>query len=363
MENISITTYSGVGVDTEQEDIGLQRLVARVQQTWTRGEGIGSIKLNIGFFANVIDLGGIGLAITTDGVGTKVLIAQMMDKYDTIGIDCVAMNVNDLICVGAKPISLVDYIALQDADPDFLDDISKGLCEGANIANISISGGEIAQLRDIIKGYDQKNGFDIAGAAVGIVPLDNIIVGQNIKEGDVIIGLESNGVHSNGLTLARRVFFEQNNYTIDTIFPSLECKLGEELLKPTYIYVKEILDILDHKIPVKALVHITSDGFLNLTRVISEVGYVIEWLPHIPPVFSLIQELGNVSDEEMFRVYNMGVGFCVVVPDNETERVLSIIHSHDKRAHKIGYVVSDKERRVFIKPKNLVGKGKRFIKS
>ena len=246
--------------------------------------------------------------------------------------------------------------------PDLLDEISKGLCDGANIANISISGGEIAQIRDIIKGYGNKNGFDLAGAAVGIVPLDKIIVGQNIKEGDTIIGMESNGIHSNGVTLTRRVFFEQNNYSIDTIVPSIKCKLGEELLRPTFIYVKEVLDILDHEIPVKALVHITSDGFLNLTRVASEVGYIIEWLPRIPPIFSLIQELGNVSDEEMFSIYNMGIGFCVIVPDSETERVLSIIHSHGKRAYKIGRVISDKERRVFIKPKNLAGKGKQFLK-
>ncbi|HEU4340834.1 MAG TPA: phosphoribosylformylglycinamidine cyclo-ligase, partial [Candidatus Binatia bacterium] len=300
-------TYQSAGVDAPREELVLQRIIKHFRKTWPQSDGLGSVKLDIGYFANVIDIGGVGLAITADGVGTKLLIAQLMQDYKTIGIDCVAMNVNDLLCVGAKPISMVDYIAVQEAKPDLLEDIAIGLCEGAKRANISIPGGEIAQLRDVIKGHKEGYGFDLAGMAVGIVPLDGIIVGQNIQEGDLVIGIESNGVHSNGLTLARRVFFEQNTFTVDAMFPSLEASLGKELLKPTHIYVKEALDILDQGIPVKALVHITSDGFLNLTRVVAEVGYIIDELPEPPQIFSLIQSYGNITDEQMFTVYNMGI--------------------------------------------------------
>ncbi len=356
-------TYLDAGVDTEAEDVALNRLTDRVRQTWPRAEGFGSVQLDIGFFANVVDIGGVGLAVTTDGVGTKALVAQMLGKYDTIGIDCVAMNVNDLLCVGARPVSMVDYLAIQRLDPDLVDEIVRGLCDGARMANISICGGEMAQLQDIVKGYEDKVGFDLAGTAVGTVALDKIIVGQDIEEGDVVIGIESNGVHSNGLTLARRVFVEQNNIALDKSFPTLDSSLGEELLRPTFIYVREALDILESGITVKAFIHITSDGFLNLTRVASKTGYVIDELPPPPPVFSLIQESGGISDEEMFRVYNMGIGFCIVVPENQAQSVLTIVQSHNKKAHKIGYAIPDVEKRVFIKEHTLVGKGSRFVKA
>ena len=357
------TTYQNAGVDVDQEEEALKPLIQHIKGTWPKGGGIGSVKLDIGFFANVIDLGGMGLALTTDSVGSKVLIAQMADKYDTVGIDCVAMNVNDLLCVGARPISLIDYIAIQTAKPDLMDEISKGLCEGANMANVSVSGGETAQLDDVIKGYKEGYGFDLVGMAVGTVPLDNIIVGENIQEDDIVIGIESNGIHSNGLTLARRIFFEKNDYAIDSTFPELDHTLGEELLRPTHIYVREVLDILDQEISVKALIHNTSDGFLNLNRVVSEVGYVIEELPPIPPIFSLIKNLGGIVDKEMFKVYNMGIGFCIVVSPHETERVISIIESHGKNAYKIGRAVADKERRVTIEPYKLEGKGKEFYEN
>lgn len=356
-------SYQDAGVDTEREEEGLKLLVSRIKKTWPSGEGFGSVKLDIGFFANVIDLGGIGLAISADGVGSKVLVAQMMGKYDTVGIDCVAMNVNDILCVGARPVSMVDYIAIQEAKPRLLDEIAIGLCEGAKMANISISGGEIAQLQDIINGQEEGYGFDLAGMAVGTVALDKFIIGKNIDDGDVIIGLESNGIHSNGATLARRTFFQQNNFTIQSEFSELDCPLGEELLKPTYIYVKEIMEMLDLGLAIKALVHITSDGFLNLTRGVSAVAYHIEELPPIPPIFELIQKYGRIPDEEMFRVYNMGIGFCILVSPKDADRVISIARSHGKRARRIGYATPDELRRVYVGEKGLVGQGKRFEKA
>lgn len=355
-------SYQDAGVDTEKEEEGLKLLVSRIKKTWPGGKEFGSVKLDIGYFANVIDLGGIGLAISADGVGTKVLIAQMMDKYDTVGIDCVAMNVNDIICVGARPVSMVDYIAIQEAKPRLLDEIAIGLCEGAKRANISISGGEIAQLQDIINGQEEGYGFDLAGMAVGTVALDKIIIGKNINDGDVIIGLESNGIHSNGATLARQAFFQKNKFTVKSTFPELDCPLGEELLKPTFIYVRETMEMLDLGLDIKALVHITSDGFLNLTRVESAVAYHIEKLPPIPPIFDLIKKFGKITDEEMFRVYNMGIGFCVLVSPKDADRVISIARSHGKRAHRIGYAKADELRRVYVQEKDLVGQGKRFEK-
>jgi phosphoribosylformylglycinamidine cyclo-ligase len=356
----SQTTYTSAGVDIDKVDVGLQRLISRVRETWPRHGAIGAVKLDIGYYANVIDLGGQGLAITTDGVGTKVLIAQLMAKYDTIGIDCVAMNVNDLLCVGATPVSMVDYLAVEEPDTELIDEISVGLCEGAKQANVSICGGEIAQLREILTGPGAGRAFDLAGTAVGIVALDRIITGSDLVDGDVLLGIESNGVHSNGLTLARQVLFQRNQYSVDSVLPGLSCTLGEELLKPTHIYVPEVLALLEQGVSVKALAHITGDGLLNLTRVSSDVGYVIDNLPPVPPIFSLIQEHGNIPDEEMFRVFNMGIGFCIVVPGNEVGRARSIVESHGTRVYELGHVVADDERRIFIKQKSLVGSGKEF---
>ena len=207
MANLNLVTeelhsvYEEAGVNTREVDAGLRGIVSRIKQTWPK-DGFGKVQLDIGYFANVIDIGGgVGIGICTDGVGSKSIITQMMDRYDTIGIDCVAMNVNDLICVGAKPASLVDYIAVEASDARVLDQIGIGLAEGARLAEISISGGEIAQLKDTI------HGFDLVGTAIGRVDLDKVLVGQDVVEGDVVIGIRGNGIHCNGLSLARKVAF------------------------------------------------------------------------------------------------------------------------------------------------------------
>jgi phosphoribosylformylglycinamidine cyclo-ligase len=356
-------TYQAAGVDNERIDLGLKRMIDRVRQTWPQKNEPGALQLDIGHYASVINAGGMGLAITTDGIGTKAIIAQMVDRYDTVGIDCVAMNVNDLICVGATPLSMVDYIAVQQAHPDLLDDLSKGLCAGAELANISISGGETAQLPSVITGYKAGYGFDLAGTAVGTVALDKIIVGRDIEPGDVLVGIESSGIHSNGLTLARHIFFEQHDYQVDARFPELHQSIGDELLAPTHIYVREALAVIASDVALKALIHITGDGFLNLSRVDAVVGFVIDHLPPVPPIFPLMQQLGRVSDEEMFRVFNMGIGFCMIVPARDADRVISMVREHGKKAYAIGYAVSDPEKQIHIKPKGLVSKGKAFVKS
>ena len=351
--------YAKTGVSTEQADAGLNRLTENIKETWDD-----RVLLELGHFANVIDIGGQGVAFCTDGVGSKAMVAQMLDRYDTIGIDCVAMNVNDLICVGATPISMVDYIAVETADPRMLEEISIGLTKGAKQAGISISGGEIAQLPGMIHGSREAHGFDLVGAAVGHVDLSKILVGRDIQAGDVIIGVASNGIHSNGLTLARHVFFERSGFGIDDKIDGLEQTLGEELLKPTHIYVREALEILEAVPGVKGLVHITSDGFLNLTRMQPErqIGYVIEELPHIPAIFELIQKLGSITDEEMFHVYNMGVGFCYIAEEASSDAILEILAANGRDASRIGTVKDIESNTVRIEQKSLVGEGKTFRK-
>src|SRR3984893_12643444 len=265
--------YKTAGVDTDATQFGLRRIVERIKETWPAPGGLGAVKLDIGYFANVIDIGGVGLAISTDGVGSKSIIAQMMRRYDTIGIDCVAMNVNDVLCVGARPVSMVDYIGVEESDAEMLGAIAIGLSAGAKQAGVSISGGEISPLKDVMRG------FDLVGTAVGLVPLDRIITGRNLAPGDIIIGLESSGIHSNGLTLARHVFFERAKLPIAHVFPELGIPLGEELLRPTLIYVPEILEIIGNIRGLKALINTTGDGLLNLPRVDARVGFLIDNLP------------------------------------------------------------------------------------
>jgi phosphoribosylformylglycinamidine cyclo-ligase len=346
--------HKTAGVDIDAAEAGLQQIIANIKQTWPAPGSLGAVKLDIGYFANVIDIGGIGLAICTDGVGSKTIIAQMMNRYDTIGIDCVAMNVNDAICVGARPVSMVDYIAIERADADILGAIAKGLAAGARQAGISISGGEISQLGEVIRG------LDLIGMAVGIVPLDRIITGRELAPGDVVIGLESNGIHSNGLTLARHVFFERAELTIEHVFPELGIRLGEELLRPTLIYVPEILDVINNVPTVKALINITGDGLLNLPRVDAKVGFLIDDLPPVPPIFRLIQGQGDLSTAEMFEVYNMGVGFCVLVSERDAAMTLSMLQRHSRRARVIGRVIDDENKGVYVPRERLIGHGKAF---
>lgn len=351
------TAHRDAGVDIDEADEGLHLLVEHITQTWPPRNQFGGVQLAIGYFANIIDIGGgVGLAISTDGVGSKALIAQMMNKYDTIGIDCVAMNVNDLICVGARPISLVDYIAVERVSAAVLEAIGIGLAEGARQAQISISGGEIAQLEDII------NGFDLAGTAVGIVPLDKVITGRHIAPGDRIIGLASSGIHSNGLTLARKAFFKRPQpLALDQPVPGTDTSLGEELLRPTLIYVREVMDIIAQVPDVKALVNITGDGLLNLHRVDNpNVGFVIDRMPHTPAIFKMIQAHYPISDAEMFEVYNMGVGFCIIVGEGDVAVVQSVLQKHGRQSWVIGEVIEDQTNGVYLPRQRLKGHKKRF---
>ncbi|MCZ6605993.1 MAG: phosphoribosylformylglycinamidine cyclo-ligase [Alphaproteobacteria bacterium] len=347
--------YRQAGVDTDEAESGLRKLVKRIEASWPAGLR-NSVRLPVGYYANVVEFNGKGLALCTDGVGSKTLIAQALGKFDTIGIDCVAMNVNDLICVGARPISFLDYVVVEKLDADFLDKLSIGLTNGAQQAGVSITGGETSQLKDIV------SGFDLVGMAVGEVELDRVIVGDNLRSGDVIIGIGSNGIHSNGLTLARYVFFEKNNFDLDHRFKELDVSIGEELLKPTKIYVPEVLELLEQSDGIRALANITGDGLLNLTRVhIENISFVIENLLPIPPIFELIEKYGEIDVTEMFGVFNMGIGFCVVVDPTYADKALVILAEYDQPAAVIGHVIADTSKKVYVKQRNIVGEGKNFF--
>ncbi len=361
--------YRTAGVDSIGEADALGALTDRIRRTFTfagaPGEP-GAVVLDLGYFANVIEIGGgQGLAVSTDGVGTKLLVAEMMEKYDTVGIDCVAMNVNDVLCVGARPITLLDYIAVERTDARVLGEIAEGLVRGAEEARISIAGGELAQVAEMIRGVRPGSGFDIVGTAVGLVPLDRILVGEGLGDGDIVIGLASTGIHSNGLTLARRALFDSAGYAIDRRLDDLGRSLGEELLEPTRIYVRPVLALLETVAGVKALAHITGDGLLNLLRVRSDVGFEMTDLPEPPPIFALIQEAGNVDAAEMYRVFNMGVGFAIVVAEEAADRALDALHrAGAPDARIIGRVLADAPGKLRIPAVGLTGtRGEGFLRS
>jgi phosphoribosylformylglycinamidine cyclo-ligase len=353
-------TYGDVGVVAAGRDEGTLGDLGR----WvTRTFGLNPVRplLPLGYYANILPLTAeLGLAISTDGVGTKILVAQEMGVYDTVGIDCVAMNANDVVCVGARPISMVDYIAVQRADPGFLGEIAKGLYAGAEAAGINIPAGEIAQVREMIHGSRDDFGFDLVGTCVGTVPLDRILIGRDVRAGDAVVGIASSGIHSNGFTLARKVLTAQAGLRYSDRIAELGATLGETLLTPTSIYVKEAVAMLDAGLAVKAFIHVTGDGFLNLTRVEAPVGFVVDHLLPVPPIFDLIQRHGAIAAAEMFRVYNMGVGFCVVVDPRDADAVVSLATRHGKAAAVVGRAVRDPSRRVWIPSRRLVGRDDAF---
>jgi phosphoribosylformylglycinamidine cyclo-ligase len=316
-------TYAKAGVDFRKEDRAVRGIQAWVRKTFAFRDGkMGAVMEDVGAFANLIDMGDFALAFCTDGVGSKVIIASELEKYDTVGIDCVAMNVNDAICLGAEPISMVDYLALQRTNDEMAKEISKGLYEGAKQAGIAIVGGETASLPDIITGIDGR-GFDLAAAVIGIVKKDRIITGEKIVPGDVVLGFKSSGIHSNGLTLARKV---------------IPRNMWMNLLTPTRIYVKEVMELVG-KYDIHGMANITGGGFLNLCRLTNH-GFVLDGMPEPHMIFKKIQELGKISDEEMYRTFNMGVGYCAVVSEADGR---DIVEKYGEKFEltKVGSVVKE----------------------
>jgi phosphoribosylformylglycinamidine cyclo-ligase len=316
--------------------------------------------LALGYFANVIPVGGNqGIAISTDGVGTKLLVAEAVGKYDTVGIDCVAMNVNDVLCVGATPISMVDYSAVEEPRPELLEAIARGLCRGCELARINVPGGELAHVPEMLRGVRKGHAFDLVGTCIGTVEMSAILAGDRVEPGDVLLGLESNGLHSNGYTVARRVLTERMGLRYDSHVPELGATLGEELLRPTRIYVSEVLALLASGVGVRALAHMTGGGLWNLVRTQAAVGFRIEFWPEPGAIFRLLRE-GGVADEQAFSEFNMGIGFCIVVAREDADRATRLLRQENATVHELGSVIAGPARCIEFPARGLVGTDGRF---
>jgi phosphoribosylformylglycinamidine cyclo-ligase len=353
---MSAHSYEEAGVQGQGD--ALSSVIQHLGPTLDFPDGVETLT-RFGQYASVLKVSEeFAIAISTDGVGTKTIVASTLGRYDTIGYDCVAMNVNDVLCVGATPIAMVDYLGVNTLDAGRTDEILRGLAGASKEAGIAIPGGELAQLPEVIgsdgKGPGDDKAFDLVGTCVGVVHPDKVIVGQDVEVGDTIIGIASSGVHSNGLTLARSVLLEQAGLSYDASVPELGRSLGEELLEPTEIYVRAVLPLWKAGLQTRGLAHITSDGLANLCRLDAEVGYKIDALPPTPAIFTLIQERGNIDAAEMYRVFNMGIGFVVIVPPDEAEAAIRTITEAGYAPHRIG-TVTDEPGRVTIEQAALVG--------
>ncbi|MDP4157003.1 MAG: phosphoribosylformylglycinamidine cyclo-ligase [Bacillota bacterium] len=332
--------YKEAGVNIEAGYEAVTRMKKHVQKTVRAG-----VLGGLGGFGGMFDLSVLNLkepvlVSGTDGVGTKLMIAFMMDRHDTIGIDAVAMCVNDIVVQGAEPLYFLDYIACGAADPAKIEAIVKGVADGCEQAGCALIGGETAEMPGL---YDE-NEYDLAGFAVGAAEKSKLITGETIQPGDVLIGLSSSGIHSNGYSLVRKVFFNDAKWPLTKYVDELGCTLGEELLKPTKIYVKPILAALK-KFNLKGLAHITGGGFIeNIPRMLPDgLGVKIKensW--PIPPVFHLISKLGQIESKEMYNVFNMGIGMVIAVSKEEAPGLLELLSQSGEKAFEIGEV-TDKQ--------------------
>jgi len=318
-------TYAESGVDIEKEELAIKGILSSIK---SQRKGVG--KPLGGHYAGMIEFGEYALVLCTDGVGSKVEIASELKKWDTVGIDCIAMNVNDAICVGAEPLAFVDYLAIDDPKPEITKEIGKGLAKGAEISNISIIGGETASLPEVI------NGFDLAGTCLAYVKKNDIVTGETIVPGDAIIGIASSGIHSNGYTLARKVIQHSNlSYTDkfpDGFYP--DETIGEVLLTPTNIYVKETVELLKN-VDVHGVSHITGGGLRNLPRLNKNVKFVIDEPFEPQPIYTFLQKYGNIEDKEMYQTFNMGMGLAIIVSEKDVEKSISILEKHSSANVKV----------------------------
>ncbi len=307
-------TYAKAGVDIREEADTVEALVGAL--TTGREGAVQPLELP-GHFAGGVRLGDTALILCTDGVGSKVQVARALSRYDTIGVDCMAMNVNDAVCVGAEPVAFVDYLAVDAHEEGFAQAIGEGLARGAREANVAIVGGETATLPGVV------DGFDIAGTCLATCPVEELVTGEEVAEGDVIIGLPSDGIHSNGLTLARTAVDEAGLGYTDSV-PELDAPIGEALLTPTRIYVREALAVAG-AVDVHGFVHVTGGGVHNFPRLREDVAYVLDGFPDPPSVFEAIQRLGDVPTRELYETFNMGVGFAIVVDADDADAALAAL--------------------------------------
>ncbi|TLZ58442.1 MAG: phosphoribosylformylglycinamidine cyclo-ligase [Methanobacteriota archaeon] len=307
-----VRTYAEAGVNIDAKGAQVRALVDRLT---FRRRGVGRPWGPKGHFAGFVDMGRYGLGMCTDSVGTKVFVANEMRRWDTVGVDCVAANVNDMVCAGAEPIAFVDYVAVDTQDPELPRQLGVGLDAGAREANVTIVGGELAVMPELL------NGFDLVGACVGVVDKAKIIDGRGIRPGDRILGIPSSGFHCNGYTLIRRVLRDRAVTVMDPV-PKDGRPWGEVLLEPTRIYVRPVLDAI-RRGKVSGLANITGGGLRNLVRLRPRVEFRITDPLPVPPEFLAIQELAGIEDREMYETFNMGMGFAVIAPAKSVAKVLA----------------------------------------
>jgi len=330
--------YKKAGVDIDKAD----KIVDKIKEIAHRKDE--NVIGGIGNFGALYKFGDSVLVSGTDGVGTKLKVAFLMDRHDTVGIDLVAMNVNDIITKGAKPLFFLDYISSGKLKPEIIEELITGIVRGCDEAGCSLIGGETAEMPD----FYSENEYDLVGFVVGAVKANKIIDGTKVKTGNKIVGIKSSGLHSNGFSLIRKLFFDHLMLKVDTFVPELGKTLGEELLTPTRIYSKKIQNIIDKfGENIQGMAHITGGGFLNIRRINEQKGYVIDKLPEIPAIFNLTQEKGNISSFEMFKTFNMGVGFVIITDEPE-----KIVDGTGEDAEIIGYV--DDSGKIKIKEKDIV---------
>lgn len=340
-------SYKQAGVNIEAGYEAVSRMKKHVNKTIRPG-----VMGGLGGFGGMFDLSVLNLkkpvlVSGTDGVGTKLMLAFMLDKHDTIGIDAVAMCVNDIVVQGAEPIYFLDYIACGKAEPAKIEAIVKGIADGCEQAGCALVGGETAEM----PGMYSEEEYDLAGFAVGACEKEQVITGENIKAGDVLIGLASSGIHSNGYSLVRKLFLEQAGMSLSEYVEELGCTLGEELIKPTKIYVKSILSAIQ-KFEIKGLSHITGGGFIeNVPRMLPE-GLGIEldeskW--EVPAVFKLMERIGDLQRKEMYNIFNMGTGMVLAVDKAVEQDVLAHFQAIGEKAYTIGKVTDDGEINIILK--------------
>lgn len=334
-------SYKAAGVDVTAGYKSVELMKKHIAKTNIDGviSGIGGF--GGCFMPNLSGMEEPVLVSGTDGVGTKLKLAFLLDKHDTIGIDCVAMCVNDVVCGGAKPLFFLDYMALGKNVPEKVAEIVSGVAEGCVQAGCALVGGETAEM----PGFYPVDEYDLAGFSVGIVDKKKIIDGEGLEAGDVLIGLPSSGVHSNGFSLVRKVF-NINEETVKKTYPELDKPLGETLLTPTKIYVKPLLALIE-KCNVKAVSHITGGGFYeNIPRMLKDgmSAKINKSAVPVLPIFNVIQKEGNISEHDMFNTFNMGVGMVIAIDKNQVDTALSVLAQADEKAFVLGEVVEgDKE--------------------
>ncbi len=331
--------YEQAGVNIEAGYEAVQRMKSHVERTARKG-----ILGTFGGFGGMFDLSELNfkepvLISGTDGVGTKLKLAFMVDKHDTIGIDCVAMCVNDIVAQGAEPLYFLDYVAVGKAVPEKIEQIVKGVADGCVQSGAALIGGETAEMPGL---YDEDE-YDLAGFAVGAAEKANIVTGERIVKGDVLVGLASSGVHSNGYSLVRKIVFADAGFTPDTVIAGFEDlgPIGEALLTPTKIYAKPVLEMLK-ECDIHGMAHITGGGFYeNLPRMMPEGLATDVELGSWPvlPIFEFLKLQGNLEQHDLYNVFNMGIGFVLAVPETEVERVIAIAKAHGENAYTIGRVV------------------------